>query len=80
MANKRAVIAVNKGGPLEIIDDYETGLLFDRNSEDLKNKIELLYHNKTFKEKIAINGSKKVEKEFNHTIQDVKIYQLFKSY
>jgi len=75
MANQVCVISTNKGGPLEIIDNNQNGLLFDRTSEDLKEKIQLLYENRTLKEYLAKEGRKKVQKYFNKDIQLNKLYK-----
>jgi len=76
MINKRPVIAVNKGGPLEIINDGIDGLLFERNSEALKNKIKILYNNNNFKNNITLSGYNKIKENYNKNIQNFKIYNL----
>ena len=78
MVNKVCIIATNKGGPLEIIDDNKDGLLFERNSDELAKKIELLYKNVELKEKIALAGYEKVKNDFNKDTQTEKIYELIK--
>ena len=65
MMNKVCMIATNKGGPLEIIDDGENGLLFDRTSEDLASKIALLYNDKDLKKKLSLLGYEKAKEKFN---------------
>lgn len=74
MANGVAVIATNRGGPLEIIEDKHDGLLFNREVSDLVQKIKLLYEDRELLKKIANNGKKKVEKKFNEEIQLEKLY------
>ena len=74
MINKTPVIATANGGPLEIIDDNHDGLLFNRTSEDLANKIELLYHDKNLKDQLSKNGYEKVKNSFNKDIQMKKMY------
>lgn len=64
MANEVPVIATNRGGPLEIIDDKVDGLLFERTSDDLADKIEMLYESENLREEIAKNALKKVEEKF----------------
>lgn len=76
MVNKVCVIATNNGGPLEIIDDQENGLLFDRSSDDLAAKIEFLYNNKKVKESLANAGYEKVKKVFDHDTQVEKLYNI----
>ncbi len=75
MANKKCVIAVDKGGPLEIIKDGVDGLLFERDSSALADKIELLYKDEKLKQKIALEGYNKVKKVFNKDIQMEKLYE-----
>ena len=76
MINKVPVIVTANGGPLEIIDDEIDGLLFDRTSDDLSNKIEVLYKNSELKKELSLNGYKKVNKIFNKDIQMKKIYEV----
>ena len=76
MANGVAVIATANGGPLEIIEDGVDGLLFDRTPSDLGVKIELLYRDKTYKEKISKAASKKVKERFNKATQMAKLYEV----
>ncbi len=74
-----AVIGSNSGGVLEIIDDKETGLLFEsQNSEDLALKIEELYLDNSLKEYLAINGQKKANESFNNDIQFKKLIEVIK--
>ena len=79
MANGISVIATNKAGPLEIIDDKINGLHFDRSSKDLSDKIKLLYENEEFKNKLAQNGKTKAQKEFDKYKQLDKLYDLFEN-
>jgi glycosyltransferase involved in cell wall biosynthesis len=74
MMNKVCMIATNNGGPLEIIDDEQTGLLFDRTSKDLALKIKKLYDNPTLKHELSQKGYEKAQKEFNSDIQFNKLY------
>ena len=69
MANQVAVIATNNGGPLEIIDNGKDGLLFNREVEDLADKIELLYNNRELLQNISKNGYKKVQDKFEESKQ-----------
>jgi glycosyltransferase involved in cell wall biosynthesis len=75
MANGTPVIATDRGGPLEIINDGVDGLLYDGSSEDLSKKIQRLYTDKLFKEKLALNSLKKVSKQFDRETQLEKLYQ-----
>ncbi|QOP40813.1 glycosyltransferase family 4 protein [Sulfurimonas marina] len=76
MANKIPMIATAKGGPLEIIDDGKDGLLFDGTSDNLAQKIELLYNNKELVQTIAQAGYEKVMKKFNMSRQMKKLYEV----
>ncbi|WP_457743403.1 glycosyltransferase family 4 protein [Sulfurimonas sp.] len=75
MANKKPVIATNRGGPTEIIENEKDGLLFDGSSEDLAKDIRKLYENKELKQKIAIAGYQKVNEKFNAIKQLDKLYK-----
>ena len=74
MMNRVCMIATNKGGPLEIIENNIDGLLFDRTSEDLSKKIDLLYNNKQYKEQLSSAGYKKAKAKFNSHTQLEKLY------
>jgi len=76
MMNKVCMIATNKGGPLEIIDDKIDGLLFDRTSEDLASKINLLYTDSTLKQKLAQSGYEKAKIKFDNELQIKKLYDV----
>lgn len=76
MVNQVPVIATNNGGPLEIIEDGQDGLLFNRSSEDLASKIKIIYENNTLKEQLALNGYKKAKLMFNLEIQLEKLYKV----
>lgn len=76
MVNKVCVIATNNGGPLEIIDDKENGLFFDRSSDDLASKIKFLYNNKDEKESLARAGYEKAKTIFDHEKQLKKLYDI----
>ena len=70
------VIATANGGPLEIIEDDIDGLLFDRTASSLSEKIELLYRDKIYKEKISQAACKKVKENFDKSIQMTKLYEV----
>lgn len=76
MANGVPVIATNNGGPLEIITDKVDGLLFDRSTTDLVEKIELLYGNQILKEKIKREALHSVKTKFNQEVQLTKLYEV----
>jgi len=75
MMNEVCMIATNKGGPLEIIDDKIDGLLFDRTSEDLAEKINTLYDDDQYKKELAARGYKKAKTKFEITTQLSKLYE-----
>ena len=76
MVNKVCMCATNNGGPLEIIEDGVDGLLFDRSSDDLASKIELLYNNDSYKNKLALAGYKKAKEKFDYAKQLNKLYNI----
>jgi len=75
MANGTPVIATDRGGPLEIIDEGIDGLFYNGSSEDLSRKIRLLYEDSGFKETVASNSLKKVQVKFDKETQLEKLYQ-----
>ncbi|MBP9490774.1 MAG: glycosyltransferase, partial [Aliarcobacter sp.] len=64
----------NSGGPLEIIDDEKTGLLFESmNSDSLCEKLSLIIENEELKESLALNGKIKANEVFDSLRQFGKI-------
>ena len=64
------VIGSNDGGPLEIIDDMQNGLLFEsRDADSLAQTIELLYKDNELKKKLAESGRKKASEIFDENKQ-----------
>ena len=78
MMHKVCTIATDRGGPLEIIQDGIDGLLFDRSTEDLAEKIEYLYKNTPIKESLAQAGYEKAKREFDYETQMQKIYEMMR--
>jgi glycosyltransferase involved in cell wall biosynthesis len=76
MANQKTIIAVDKGGPLEIIEDLKDGLLFKRDANELSKKIDILYEDKALSKDISQAGYQKVKKVFNKEIQMQKLYEM----
>jgi len=74
MANKIPMIATNRGGPLEIIDDGVDGLLFDGSSEDLAMKIRMLYEDKNLQGQLARAGFEKIIEKFYAKKQLEELY------
>lgn len=65
-----AVIGSNSGGVVEIIDDGETGLLFEAlNAGSLAEKIEYFMKNDKFRKDIAHYGQEKCRNKFSNTLQ-----------
>lgn len=61
-----AVIGSNKGGVPEIIDDKQTGLLFETKSADsLYRAIHMLYTNHDLRINLSTKGKEKADKIFN---------------
>lgn len=80
MACGIAVIATNNGGPLEIVDDGKTGLLFEKEkSESLAQKIRALIENPQFKRAIADAGKEKADAMFESTKQFERLYEVLES-
>lgn len=64
------VLGSNQGGPLEIIDDKENGLLFESmNSNDLYNKLQIIVKDSQFKEELARKGKAKADITFDSQTQ-----------
>ncbi len=72
-----AVVGSDSGGPLEIIDDNESGLLFKtKDSNDLSKKIETLFNDKHLRESLAEAGKLKADKKFYSETQFEKLYKI----
>lgn len=78
MANGVCMVATNKGGPLEIIEDGTDGLLFERNSDDLASKIETLYKDRELTKRLALAGQKKALTMFDSKTQLEKLFNVLK--
>lgn len=78
MSNGICMCATNCGGPLEIIEDGVDGILFERNNDDLANKIKFLYENREIKEGLALAGKKKAHEKFDKNKQLQKLYKVIR--
>ncbi len=78
MINGVPVIATNNGGPLEIIKDNIDGLLFNRTSVDLAQKLSQLYKDKELKEKLSLNAFNTANEKFNNEKQIDKLSTVIK--
>jgi glycosyltransferase involved in cell wall biosynthesis len=77
MQVETVVVGANSCGVLEIIDDNETGLLFEnQNSKDLADKIEVLYHDEELKNRLAKAGRAKAEDKFSSVRQFEKLAEM----
>lgn len=77
MQMQTAVIGADRGGPLEIIEDKKSGLLFESmNAESLAASIEYLYANQERTAEIAIAGKKRTKEMFLDTTQFQKLGKL----
>ncbi len=77
MACGICTIGTNNAGPLEIIDDMTTGLLFEKNSsDDLAQKIKLLVEDTELKNRLALAGKKKAMDVFNSHKQFEKLDEI----
>lgn len=73
------VLASNSGGPLEIIDDGENGLLFESmNSNSLYEKLKLIENDKSLKEKLSLNGKNKANEYFDSQKQFEEVKNILK--
>lgn len=74
------LVATNACGPLEIIDDGESGLLFETNSSvELSKKVEMLCRDATLCQKISEKAVAKVEDTFNNEKQFKKLVTVLSS-
>ena len=76
MVNQTPVIAKNRGGPLEIIEDSVDGIFYDGSASDLAEKIKILYNDRKLLAKLQENGIKKVEERFDFQTQLNKLYKV----
>jgi L-malate glycosyltransferase len=74
------VIANASGGPLEIIDDGKTGLLYEKTPESLSEKMVTLTFNKTLYDELVKNGLEKVKKDFSVEKYNNEIASILKSF
>ena len=75
MINEVVVVATNKGGPLEIIEDGVDGFLFQRDVEDLTKKLRRLYRHQEETRKMAKKAKQKVLEMFEYEKQMGKLYK-----
>ena len=77
MACGICTIGTNNAGPLEIIDDGETGLLFEKNSsDDLAKKIKILAEDSELKNRLALAGKMKAHDLFESEKQFFKLQNI----
>ncbi|MXV38582.1 glycosyltransferase [Flavobacteriaceae bacterium Ap0902] len=78
MLAKKPVIASAIGGLVEVVDDEETGYLFEpENAQMLTEKLELLINNDSLRESMGARGYKKATEQFkleNYTQAILDIY------
>ena len=71
------VLGSDSGGPLESITHMETGLHFKTmDSDDLYEKLKLIYENKELREKLALTGKNKADKEYDNITQFGKLKEI----
>ena len=71
------VIGSNAGGVLEIIDDEQTGLLFEtKNAESLAFAIERLMNDTELRSRLSAAGEEKAKREYNTNRQHEKVLKL----
>ncbi len=77
MKSKITIVGSDTGGPLEIIDDKENGLLFKTmNSDDLYTKLKYLYENSEEKDIFAQKGFDKANEMFDDIKQFEKLEKI----
>lgn len=77
MGSGAAVIATNFGGPAEIIQDEQDGLLYPANDyKALAGKINILIEDKKKREQLADNAVKKINQQFNYQNYMLKVKQI----
>lgn len=75
------VLGSNQGGPLEIIEDTISGLLFDNKvKDDLFNKLFTLYNNRKKRKLLASNGQKRANTIFDSEKQFKEIKEILNSF
>jgi len=75
-----AVLGSDKGGPLEIIEDGKSGVLFESlNSVDLAQKIATLYKSPKMREEMALCGQQRAKELFDDTKQFEKVKNMLES-
>ena len=73
------MVATNACGPLEIIDDQESGLLFEKSSsEGLADKIEMLRSSDILCSSISKRALFKIQDKFSNDKQFEKLTTVFK--
>lgn len=74
MHSNIAVVATNNSGPLEIIEDGKSGLLFKvKDSKDLADKLESLYKDESLKKSLADAGKNRAIDMFSSDTQFEKL-------
>ncbi|MFJ5759271.1 glycosyltransferase family 4 protein [Neobacillus sp. NPDC093182] len=80
MRNHLLVIGSNTGGTPEIIEDEKTGLLYEQgNPQDLADKIEKVYKDREFMNRVAEAGYYHSQKYFTAEKNVKEIFQVLKS-
>lgn len=66
MSFEKPVIASRIGGIPEIVEDNNTGMLYEpQNYKELANKLDIIYGDKKLRQRLGKNGRKKVERKYN---------------
>lgn len=72
-------IAANQCGPLEIIEDMKSGLLFEAdNSNELYKKLNYMYENDEMRVEMAKEGKKRADELFSNEKQFKKLSKIFR--
>lgn len=79
MSLAKAVIGTNSGATKEIVENKETGLLYEPgNFMELAQKIEFLYNNRGQVKKFGKNGYLSYKRKFDKNIYGMKVFEQLK--
>lgn len=76
MARELPLLVTKSGALKEIVLDKETGLVAEKDEEDIRKKLELLLENEKMREEMGRKGRERVLEFFNPEIQMKKIMEI----
>ncbi len=78
MAANNVIIAMDEGGPKEILSHEEDGILVEpRNTERLAEALEMVYKNPALREKLSAAALRKVSSEYPNDAIANKVYEFY---